>query len=262
LLNQAKALMREEKYEEALRVIDQAQSSGYATAELYRWQGDGFYNLLRLQEAIRAFETSLQMENTYYAMRGLGLAHLHRGHEIHRTQQAAEARGDRDETVRCFREAHDEYRKALDILRRCRTEKPEDTDAVYGLAMACEGASRMPYSIALSALMKGLHERAETAAAECMALINEGLENSWIRYEKYGKKKENKESGPLTLAGGIYLRKAMLENALGQKENALNDIRLAVERHDTILKDIDPNHANAKAKIRECQEQFRKIAGS
>jgi tetratricopeptide (TPR) repeat protein len=260
LLTQAKDLMRAERYEEALNLIEQAQNSGYRTAELYRWQGDGFYNLLRLQNAIQSFEMSLSIENSYYALRGLGLSHLHRGHEIHRLQQRAESTGDRNGTLRYFVDAHKEYAMALDILRRCKSEKSTDTDAIYGLAMACEGASRMSYSMALSAIGKGLKIDAETKAADCFALIQEGLENSWIRYAQYGK--DHKESGPLTLAGGMYLRKAMLENALGQRDSALNDIRLALQRHATILDDIDPNHANAKAKIRECQEQYQRIASA
>jgi len=257
----AKNLMRNEQYEAALREIETALANGYATAEVYRWRGDGQYNLLRLREAVASYDAAIRLDpNNYFARRGRGLALLHRGYELHEYEKDARLRGDRGALERHFIEAHESYDAALHALRECAAERPNDPDTLYGLAMAAEGTSRAYYSLALSNYKNANRAAADAAATQCLAIINEGLKYALTHYQNFGKKERT--AGPLTVAGGLFLRRALLQQAFGNHEDAVDCITRAINTQHTILNDIDPNHRNAQENLREYEAALRSMTGN
>ena len=258
----AKSLMRppRERYADALVEIESAIQNGYATAEVYRWRGDGQYNLLRLREAIESYRLALALApDNYFARRGQGLAHLHLGHQIHTYQLDAQARKDDEAAKQYFREAHDCYKTALQAMRGCVAERPNDLDAVYGLAMAAEGTSRALYSLAISNLRKQNRFAADGAATECLNLINEGLQYALIRYDKVGK--AEKEAGALTIAGGLFLRQAKLQHAFDNTSEAIENVKRAINIQRMILSDIDGNNQSARDNLAECETELATMSG-
>jgi tetratricopeptide (TPR) repeat protein len=257
----AVGLVKDNRFGEA-RAILLEEASRQPSAAVWRWLGDCQYNLLELEPAIASYARALELDpNDYYALRGQGFALLHHGHEYWRKMQEEVARGNKEEGARIFSQAHENYKKALDQLGLCLRRAPNDGEAIYGEAMAAEGASRKLYSNAISFLKLGPErenrERAEVFAENCLDVINRGIARSRERARL-----SPGDSGPRALLGGLYLRKAILYQQLGKMDLALIELKSAHDVQQSILDEIDKNNATAQRSLRECEAYWNSWGGS
>ena len=255
----AVALVKENRFGEAKGMLIAETSRNPSNAAAWRWLGDCHYNLLELDDAVSCYQRSLDQDpNDYYALRGQGFAYLHRGHEHWRRMQEEVASGQKEQAAGTFAQAHENYKKSLELLGLCLRRAPNDGEAIYGEAMAAEGASRKLYSNAISYLkLPDQRERAELFAENCLTVINKGIERSRERA-----KLNPGESGPRALLGGLYLRKAILYNQLGKTDLALVEIKNARDVQQSILDEIDKNNATAQKGVKECEAYWEAWGGN
>ncbi|MCC8190728.1 MAG: tetratricopeptide repeat protein [Planctomycetes bacterium] len=244
-------MVRENRFSDAKNLLASETSRNPTNAAAWRWLGDCHYNLLELNDAVGCYQRALDVEpNDYYALRGQGFAFLHRGHEYWRRMQEEVSRGQRDQAAATFAQAHEDYKRSLDLLGLCLRRAPNDGEAVYGEAMAAEGASRKLYSNAVSYLKLGPEQRgrAELFAENCLTVINKGIERARERARD-----SSSDAGPRALLAGLYLRKAILYHQLGKDELALVEVRNSRDVQQSILDEIDPNNATALRGVKECE---------
>ncbi|MCC8180616.1 MAG: tetratricopeptide repeat protein, partial [Planctomycetes bacterium] len=219
---QAVTMVKESRFTEAKQILSRESIENPQNAAAWRWLADCHYNLLELDDAITAYERAISLDpNDYYAIRGQGFSYLHRGHELWRQMQEEVTRGQKDRAANTFALAHENYKKSLDLLGACLRRAPNDGEAIFGEAMAAEGASRKLYSNAISYLKLGPEhrERAELFAENCLTVINKGIERATDRA-----KQNPGEAGPRALLGGLFLRKALLLPQLGKNDLALIEL--------------------------------------
>ncbi len=253
-------LVKENRFSEAKNLLSSETSRNPSNAAAWRWLADCHYNLLELDEAVDCYQRSLERDpNDYYALRGQGFAYLHRGHEYWRLMQEEVSKGSKEKAAETFANAHDNYKKSLEMLGLCLRRAPTDGEAVYGEAMAAEGASRKLYSNAISYLKLGpsQRERAELFAENCITVINKGIERA-----KERAKQNPGDAGPRALLGGLYLRKAILYNQLGKNEQALIELRNSRDVQKSILDEIDKNNTTAKRNLSECESYWEAWGGN
>ncbi len=253
-------MVKEGRFSEAKNLLTSETQSNPSHAAGWRWLGDCYYNLLELDDAITTYQRALDRDpNDYYALRGQGFAYLHRGHEHWRRMQEEVAMGQKDQAAATFAQAHDNYKKSLELLGFCLRRAPNDSEAVYGEAMAAEGASRKLYSNAISYLKLGPEnrERAELFAENCLTVINKGVDRARERARL-----TPGESGPRALLGGLYLRKAILYNQLGKQDLALLELKNSRDVQQSILDEIDKNNATAQKGIREAESYWEAWGGN
>lgn len=253
-------MVKENRFSEAKNILVSETSRNPSNAAAWRWLADCHYNLLELDDAINCYKRALERDpNDYYALRGEGFSYLHRGHEFWRRMQEEVGRGQKDPAAATFAQAHENYKQALDTLGRCLRRAPTDSEAIYGEAMAAEGASRKLYSNAISYLKLGPEhrERAELFAENCLTVINKGIERS-----KERAKLNPGDAGPRALLGGLYLRKAILYNQLGKNDLALLELRNSRDVQQSILDEIDKNNDVAQKNIRECETYWNAWGGN
>ncbi len=252
-------MVKENRFTEAKAILGYETVRNPANAAAWRWLADCHYNLLELDDAIRCYQRSLELDQgDYYALRGQGFSYLHRGHEYWRRMQEEVARSRKEEAASTFSLAHDDYKRALEMLGLCLRRAPNDGEAIYGEAMAAEGASRKLYSNAISYLKLGpeQRERAELFAENCLTVINKGIERSRER-----SRQEPGDSGPRALLGGLYLRKATLYHQLGRNDQALIELRNARDVQRSILDEIDKNNATAQRALQEAESLWEQWGG-
>lgn len=253
-------LVKENRFSEAKNILASETSRNPSNAAAWRWLADCYYNLLELDDAINSYQRALERDpSDYYALRGQGFAYLHRGHEYWRRMQEEVARGEKDAAATTFAHAHDNYKKSLELLGLCLRRAPNDGEAVYGEAMAAEGASRKLYSNAISYLKLGPEhrERAELFAENCLTVINKGIERA-----KERARQNPGDAGPRALLGGLYLRKAILYNQLDKRDLALTELRNSRDVQQSILDEIDKNNATARKNIREAEIYWDRWGGN
>ncbi len=253
-------LVKENRFSEAKTALLDETARNPSSAAAWRWLGDCHYNLLELDAAIASYQKALDRDpNDYYALRGQAFAHLHRGHEFWRRMQEEVAMGQKEQGAATFAQAHENYKKSLELLGLCLRRAPNDGEAIYGEAMAAEGASRKLYSNAISYLKLGPEnrERAELFAENCLTVINKGIERS-----KERAKQNPGDSGPRALLGGLYLRKAILYNQLGKNDLALMELKNARDVQQSILDEIDKNNTTAQKSVRECETYWEAWGGN
>ncbi len=252
-------MVKENRFTEAKAILASETARNPANAAAWRWLADCHYNLLELDDAILCYQRSLERDHgDYYALRGQGFSYLHRGHEYWRRMQEEVAQNRKDEAAATFSLAHDDYKKALEMLGLCLRRAPNDGEAIYGEAMAAEGASRKLYSNAISYLKLGpdQRERAELFAENCLTVINKGIERSRERSRQVPG-----DSGPRALLGGLYLRKATLYHQLGKNDLALIELRNARDVQRSILDEIDKNNATAQRAVQEAEALWEQWGG-
>ncbi len=253
-------LVKENRFSEAKNLLSSETGRNPSNAAAWRWLADCHYNLLELDEAVDCYQRSLERDpNDYYALRGQGFAYLHRGHEYWRLMQEEVSKGSKEKAAQTFAQAHENYKKSLEMLGLCLRRAPTDGEAVYGEAMAAEGASRKLYSNAISYLKLGpsQRERAELFAENCITVINKGIERA-----KERAKQNPGDAGPRALLGGLYLRKAILYNQLGKNEQALIELRNSRDVQKSILDEIDKNNTTAKRNLSECESYWEAWGGN
>ena len=253
-------LVKDNRFSEAKSILTSETSRNPSNASAWRWLADCHYNLLELDDAINCYQRALERDpNDYYALRGQGFSYLHRGHEYWRQMQEQVSRGQKEAAATTFAQAHDNYKKSLELLGLCLRRSPTDGEAVYGEAMAAEGASRKLYSNAISYLKLGpdQRERAELFAENCVSVINKGIERS-----KEKAKESPGDAGPRALLGGLYLRKAILYNQLGRNDQALIELRNSRDVQKSILDEIDKNNATAQRNLRETESYWEQWGGN
>ncbi|MDR1611228.1 MAG: tetratricopeptide repeat protein [Planctomycetota bacterium] len=253
-------LVKESRFSEAKPLLSAETSSNPRNAAAWRWLGDCHYNLLELPQALDAYQRAIQLDpNDYYAIRGQGFANLHRGHELWRNMMEELNLGQREQAAATFAQAHDNYKKSLELLSDCLRRAPNDGEAIYGEAMAAEGASRKLYSNAVSYIKLGPEnrERAELFAENCLQVINKGVERATERA-----KQNPGEIGPRALLGGLHLRKAMLYHQLGKRDLALGEIVNSYQAQKAILDEIDKNNATALKGVQDCQTYWSEWGGA
>jgi Cytochrome c biogenesis factor len=253
-------MVKDGRFSEAKSILTTETRNNPGNAAGWRWLGDCHYNLLELDDAVNAYQRALDRDpNDYYALRGQGFAHLHRGHEQWRRMQEEVAMGQKDQAAATFAQAHENYKKSLELLGLCLRRAPNDTEAVYGEAMAAEGASRKLYSNAISYLKLGPEnrERAELFAENCLTVINKGIDRARER-----SRQSPGESGPRALLGGLYLRKAILYNQLGKQDLALMELKNSRDVQQSILDDIDKNNATAQKGVQEADAYWDAWGGN
>lgn len=234
-LERGKQLVREERFAEAKVILLDVTRKEPNNPEAWRWLGESQYNLMQLEEAIESFQKALDLDpKNYYSLRGGAFARLHHGHQLWKARR--------------IDEAHDLYRKALEDLQLCLRMKPSDMEAMYGRAMAAEGASRKLYTNAVGYLSSGKRQQAEVEARNCMEVIDEGIKAAQQRIYAY-----EREAGPRILAGGLYMRRACLLKEFDTKDQAIRDMEKAIELYSSVVKDVDPENSLAQSKLRECE---------
>lgn len=254
-------MVKNSRFAEAKSLLQNETAQNPSNAAAWRWLGDCQYNLLELPAAIESYQRAISLDpDDYYALRGQGFAYLHRGHELWR-QMMGELRPN-DESAKAqaaatFSQAHENYKRSLEVLAQCLQKAPNDSEAIYGEAMAAEGASRKLYSNAISYLKLGPEnrQRAELFAENCIAVINKGVERAIDRASQ-----NPGESGPRALLGGLYLRKAMLYNQLGKNDLALNELKNSYTAQKSIL-EIDKNNQTALKGVADCENYWRQWGG-
>lgn len=253
-------LVKDNRFSEAKAILVSETSRNPSNAAAWRWLADCSYNLLELDEAVSSYQRALERDpNDYYALRGQGFSYLHRGHEYWRRMQDEVGRGEKETAAATFAQAHENYKKSLEMLGLCLRRAPNDGEAIYGEAMAAEGASRKLYSNAISYLKLGpdQRERAELFAENCLTVINKGIERS-----KERAKQNPGDAGPRALLGGLYLRKAILYNQLGKNDLALIELRNSRDVQNSILDEIDKNNETAKRNLQECETYWEAWGGN
>ncbi len=252
-------MVKNNRFAEAKSLLLSETSASPNNPAVWRWLGDAQYNLLELQDAIDSYQSALRLDpNDYYALRGQGFAYLHRGHELWRKMMEELNLSQRDQAAATFAQAHENYRQSLAKLGDCLRRAPNDSEAVYGEAMAAEGASRKLYSNAISYIKLGPEnrERAELFAENCIQVINKGVERAGERARQ-----NPGESGPRALLGGLYLRKAMLYQQLGRNELALQELRNSHGVQKSILDEIDKNNQTAQKGVADCEAYWKQWGG-
>ncbi|MDR1744501.1 MAG: tetratricopeptide repeat protein [Planctomycetota bacterium] len=253
-------LVKDNRFSEAKGILTSETGRNPSNASAWRWLADCHYNLLELDDAINSYQRALEVDpNDYYALRGQGFSYLHRGHEYWRQMQEQVGRGQKDAAATTFAQAHDSYKKSLELLGLCLRRAPNDGETVYGEAMAAEGASRKLYSNAISYLKLGpeQRERAELFAENCVTVINKGIERS-----KERAKQNPGDAGPRALLGGLYLRKAILYRQLGKNDLALIELRNSRDVQSSILDEIDKNNLTAQKNLRESEAYWEEWGGN
>lgn len=237
--------IREQNYSQAKHLLLGVTARNPNSSSAWRWLGDCHYNLLELQAAVDAYRKALAIHSeNYFALRGMAFAHLHLGHECWRAGTADKRK-----------QAHDEYREAMKNLQDCLRIYPGDLEAMYGLSMAAEGASRRLYQNAVTQVKNGNRELAESEARNCREVIDVGIEAA--RQRMY---KNPEEVGPRSIAGGLFQRRATLQYAFHNYDEALENMGQAVRAYQSIL-EIAPNNYLAKGELDRCQkllEQWQK----
>lgn len=227
--------IKEQNYAEAKHLLLNVTQRHSDSSSAWRWLGDCHYNLLELPEAIKAYQRALTIHpENYFALRGEAFAHLHQGHEFWRIGKR--------------KEAHDDYKIALKELHDCLRVYPGDMEAMYGLSMAAEGASRRLYQNAITQLRANNKELAESDARNCLEVIDEGITASRQRIYK-----NPEEIGPRSIAGGLFQRRAILQRDFNRLNEALDDITQAINAYQSILA-ISPNNYLAKGEMDKCQK--------
>ncbi len=239
--NEAMQLVKQQRLQEAKTILIELVHGGSHNADVFRWLGDVHYNLMELPEAMEAYKQARNLNpGDYFAMRGLGLSSLHYGHQLHKAKKQEDA--------------HNYYRNALELLQQCLRSYPGDLEAMYGRAMAAEGASRLLYVNALTKLSQSGQAEAEPPARNCLEVIDEGISAANFRIQK-----KTNEVGPRLLSGGLYLRRACLLKKFGRNEDAVSDIQNAIQTYESILQGsggqpgVDPNNAMAMQQLKQCR---------
>ncbi len=230
--------IREQNYSQAKHLLLGVTARNPNSSSAWRWLGDCHYNLLELSAAVEAYQKALTIHHeNYFALRGEAFAHLHLGHECWRAGTADKRK-----------QAHEEYREAMKDLQDCLRVYPGDLEAMYGLSMAAEGASRRLYQNAVTQLKANNREVAEADARNCREVIDVGIEAA--RQRMY---KNPEEIGPRSIAGGLFQRRATLQHSFRNYEEALENIGQAVKAYQSIL-EISPSNYLAKGELDRCQK--------
>lgn len=218
-----------------------------ANDDAWRWLGDCNYNLMELHKALEAYQEARRLNpRNYFAQRGEGLTRLHYGHELWRTRKQ--------------REAHEQYRQSIEILQNCTRLYPGDMDAMYGRAMAAEGASRLLYMNAILLLSRREPQLAETELRNCLDVILEGVQAAEVVTRSMTESgNEIGSVGPLNISGGLYQRHAMLLHTFKRDNDALQSMHLAAERYRMILR-IDPTNLKAQEELNRCLAKLEEWA--
>jgi len=253
----------EEDFRRAKPVLENLVRAEPDNAAAYLWLGECHYNLMEFPEALAAFKRATELRpsaaDEYYILRGEGFAHLHYGIQLWKRMEEERADGRTEQAEETFSDAHQHYLSALYRLQACLRRTPDDSEAVYGRAMAMEGASRKLYSNAVSHLRLGPEgrERANLFAENCIEVIDEGLE---LARRRANDPKFQGETGPWALMGGLYLRKAMLYQQLGKIDLALAELENAAGAQSAIIA-VDKNDVNTRRALLDIEEFRRQWAG-
>jgi tetratricopeptide (TPR) repeat protein len=230
----------EHRYEEARQIFRRVVERNPRNAEAHRWLADCHYNLMDLERAIESYETALNLDpNNYNALQGKGFAHLHRGHEFWR-------RGEQTGDPGLRQRAHDHYKESLYILRQCLDIRPEESEVMYGLAMAAEGASRLLYATAVDYRQNAERTDAELVRSRAIDIIEEGVGAADRRIASH-----QLDKGPRLLKAGLLLRKATLNQKFDDRQTAVQDLRRSIQVLETILGQIDPQDPDARQMLEQ-----------
>ncbi len=245
----AKKLVKRHKFQEAKELLVKVVQKDPKHAEAFRWLGDCYYNLMELEYAIAAYSETRSLDpHNYFALRGKGLAHLHYGHEFWSKYEDALRNSNSSEAHENLGEAHQNYKLSLELLQRCLHVFPGDKDAMYGRAMAAEGASRKLYANAVGLLKKGRKEDAHAWAGNCLQIIDEGIEAAKLRINDHPDL-----PGPRKLVAGLFFRRAMLRKNFGKPAAAIEDLGKAMTIHKQVFEEIDPGNKHAKQEMDRCK---------
>lgn len=246
----ATELVKQHQFEQAKQLLANVTAQNPNHAEAYRWLGDCFYNLMELDDAVGAYSHARELDPTnYFALRGKGFSHLHLGHEHWRKYEDALRSQRRDIAETALSDAHDNYKRSLELLQQALRVFPGDNEAMYGRAMAAEGASRKLYANAVGLLKKGDRQNAQAWAENCLDIIDEGIEAAKVRVREFPDR-----AGPRKLAGGLFFRRAMLLKAFGEKNMAMGELKKAIATQESILGEIDAGNQHALAELERCKQ--------
>ena len=252
--DEAVTMMEAAHFVNAMEILEELVLAEPTNAAAFRRLGECHYNLMEFEEALTAYERAGELRPNanegYYIQRGEGFAHLHYGHQLWKQMDRERGSGQLESAADTFTSAHEHYKKALEILTLCLNRAPDDVEAVYGRAMAAEGASRKLWSNAISHLNYGQIERAHVFADNCIVVINAGLESAQRRASD---PKFQGETGPYALMGGLYERKATLYQRLGKTDLALIELNNAMGAQRAVL-NIDKHNATALEKLEGCEK--------
>lgn len=253
----AKELVQNHRFQQAQGILENLIARNPNHAGAYRWLGDCYYNLMDLERAIQSYSKARELDpQDYYALRGKGFAHLHLGHEMWQRYEGALQKQDKAGAHEYLGSAHENYKRSLELLQQALRVFQGDNEAMYGRAMAAEGASRKLYANAVGLLKNGETEDAHAWAENCLEIIDEGIEAATQRIKDHPDR-----AGPRKLVGGLYFRRAMLLKSFGENRAAVDELSKAMATQQSILDQIDPNNSHAKQELGRCKaifEQWRR----
>jgi len=239
--DQAVLLVKEFKFEPAMRLLKDVLEENPNYGEAWRWLGDCQYNLLSFDEAIAAYIKARELDPTnYLALRGKGFSHLHLGRRDYKEYKEAVDAKETEKANEAMTSAHENFRLSLELLRECMRLVPADNEAMYGRAMAAEGTSRKLYSNAVVLLRSDKTTQAHAWAERCLEIIDEGIEAAKYRINEY-----LDDPNPRALVAGLFYRRAVLLKEFDRAENAVIALQKAIDTQKSILGDIDKDNKAA-----------------
>ena len=233
---EAVTLVQQRNFRPALKILDKLLEEQPRNDQIFQWKGDCHYNLLELEQAIAAYKTARELNpNNHLALRGMGFACLHQGHQLLR-------KGDQ-------RGAYDAYMESIATIRNVLRVWPADSEANFAKAMAIENATKFQADRAVSLLRIRDEQGADKTVKECLLLCNEGIEAAKFRINKHLEQPE-----PRVIVGNLFFRRAQLLAEFNHLPEALVDIGKAKATYTSIIQEIAPDHAFAQRQIEQCVE--------
>ncbi len=252
-LTRAIELTRQHEFAQAELLLQAVVRKAPGNARAQRYLGDCCYNQHRFDDAIRAYDRALKTAGeSYFALRGSGVAHLHRGHARWQEQERLRKAGKRHEAGGAMQQAHQDYARAHALLKRCVEERSDDAEAAYALAMAAEAASRKAYSSAVALFGRGDDDGATGWSGECLALMDDGAIAAGRRMALVPG-----ETGPGLLLGGLHLRQAHLLRAMDRSGDAIRALQAAIAAYEGVLRMHPDGQSDAEAELSKCRDLLK-----
>ena len=238
----AQRLTEAGEYKKAIPLWEKIVEEQPRNDEALRYLGDCKYNIEQFDEAVDCYKRARKLNpNNYLALRDWGFTELNAGHAV-----LKEGKPDA---------AMERYAESLRLLREANKVFAGDSDAVYGRALAANGASQL-----VAAQARQLKERnddireAEKRRDQCLDLCSEGIEAASFRINR----KVN-EPGPRALVANLFKRRADLLYAFGRLPEAIDAAQLSQRSWQSIVKEIDKNEKGAAQFHEKAKQELASI---
>jgi tetratricopeptide (TPR) repeat protein len=233
---EARKLLQAKSYRQALATADRVIKVDPQNADALAIRGDCLHQMLRFQDACYSYRAALAVSPGHYlATRGFGFS------AYHVAKQMQEAKKDK--------EAFDQYRIAIDLLRRAITSMPGDAQVTYGIGLCSNKLS--DYLGARAIRLRDTNhdlQGAETMYNLAGKLCREGIEALTLVVRN-----RPRDTAVRSILGNLYLRQAVLHQQFQKSTLAAAQLQRSALVWQSILQDINPNHTLAKNKLDQCR---------